>query len=216
MNKEPAICFPRVFFKVLIKHNKKSRRNSRGDVDILFGPGVQDALRPGSKGSVLTECMCRVTSSGPIAPCPLEEAGPSSRPVASGGLRSDMSASTLKGRRGTCAARLFGHGGRAPPSGAKPSSPGEDITLRHGVQTCGVLTESTSDVSCQKVDKSWSWRKTPGGTRDPQSTVRPDPGGWGRTLVIGPRIFGEASDGVASVPHPPARQQVSSAPFSSD
>ncbi|KAA8589121.1 hypothetical protein FQN60_010466 [Etheostoma spectabile] len=95
----------------------------RGGVDI------QEARSPPSKGSDLTDTNCWESTSGLCGRSSGKEDFPSGVSVAFSGLLSDMSASTLKGRQDTCAARFSGRGASASSSVENSSlqSPGECI-----------------------------------------------------------------------------------------
>lgn len=162
-----------------------------------MGLDIQDAQSPRSKGSDLIDTNCRENTSGLCGRSSCKEDFPSVVSVAFRGLLSDISASTLKGRQDTCAARFSGRGASTSSSVENSSlqSPGERMLsfisflfffffnpeiaypFCHGVQTCSVHTMRNSELSCYKVAKVVLGKKTFG--RFSGISVRAR--GWGKT-----------------------------------
>lgn len=155
-----------------------------GGVESLIGPDIHEEQSPCSDGSDLIDTNCWDISSSLCAWSLFKELFPFGLSVAAGGLVSDMSASTLKGRQDTWAVRLFSRGPCTSSSVEHSSlqSPGEDMLrfggqrsisnsspentslLFHEVQTCSVHGgENFRVTSSHKVDNFLAG-KTLGGT----------------------------------------------------
>lgn len=103
-----------------------------------MGLDIQDAQSPRSDGSGLIDTSCWENKSGLCAWSSFKGRFPSILSVAFSDLLSDISASTLKGRHDTCAARFLGRGACTSSSVEHSSlqSPGDGMLSFQGPDRC--------------------------------------------------------------------------------